>query len=185
MNIDEFLNPDQNGDKHRMDTDGHESRKRQKLSSTDHLNEEEKLRILKMLENEPEQEVFNENNLKKLLNQLEKKVTKNQEMRIKFPDSPEKFMDSEIELNETIQEMHVVSTRADLYSVILDSNCMPILLGLLSHENIDICAAVIGLLQELTDLESNSLEGTKQLLPLKQMNSLTNLIIKVSTMSKQ
>ena len=41
-----------------------------------------------MLENEPEGELFNENQLKKMLNQLEKKVSKNQEMRIKFPEQP-------------------------------------------------------------------------------------------------
>lgn len=97
--------------------------------------------------------------MKKLLNQLEKRVTKNQEMRIKYPELPEKFMDSEIELNEIIQEMHLISTHAELYNVLLDSNCIQILLGLLSHENIDISAAVISLLQELTDLESDSIEG--------------------------
>jgi len=80
-------------------------------------------------------------------------------MRIKYPDQPEKFMDSEVELNETIQEMHVISTRADLYPALLDSNCINVLLGLLSHENSDISAMVISLLQELTDLESDSLDG--------------------------
>ena len=166
MNIDEFLNADtlksmKENVKSKLDHDsyGPESRKKPKLASTDHLNEEEKIRILKMLENEPELEKFNELQLKKLLNQLEKKVTRNQEMRIKFPDTPEKFMESEIELNEIIQEMHVISSRPDLYSALIESNCIQLLLGLLSHENIDICTAVISLLQEVTDLESNSLEG--------------------------
>ncbi len=80
-------------------------------------------------------------------------------MRIKYPELPEKFMDSEVELNEAIQEMHVISTRPDLYPLLLDSNCINVLLGLLSHENSDISAVVIGLLQELTDLESDSTEG--------------------------
>jgi len=38
------------------------------------MNEEEKMRILKMLESEPEQEAFSESQFKKLLNQLEKRV---------------------------------------------------------------------------------------------------------------
>lgn len=161
MDVDEFLNGKANkGKKQDLESDNVENqRKRQKLTTTDHLNEEEKIRILKMLESEPEREAFTENQLKKLLNQLEKRVTKNQEMRIKFPELPEKFMDSEIELNETIQEMHVISTRTDLFPIILDSNCIPVLLGLLSHENTDIAAAVIGLVQEVTDLESDSLDG--------------------------
>ncbi|CAF4283093.1 unnamed protein product [Rotaria sp. Silwood2] len=35
-----------------------------------------------------------------MLSQLEKRISKNQEMRIKYPDHPEKFMESEIELND-------------------------------------------------------------------------------------
>jgi hypothetical protein len=57
-------------------------------------------------------------------------------MRIKFSENPEKFMDSEIELNDIIQEMHVISTRPDLYPIIVDSNTVQYLLSLLSHENI-------------------------------------------------
>ena len=51
--------------------------------------------------------------------------------------------------------MHVLSTRPDLYSTLFDTNCIQLLLGLMSHENIDICSAVISLFQELTDLESS------------------------------
>ncbi len=82
MNVDELLNYENsskggNKDKKKSMDESvsvDEPRKRQKLGTVDHLNEEEKLRILKMLENEPEQESFNEANLKKLLNQLEKRV---------------------------------------------------------------------------------------------------------------
>lgn len=45
-------------------------------------------------------------------------------------------MDSEIELNEVIQEMHVVSTRPDLFPILIESNFINLLLGLLGHENI-------------------------------------------------
>lgn len=34
---------------------------------------------------------------------FEKKALKNREMRIKFPDQPEKFMESEIDLFEALQ----------------------------------------------------------------------------------
>ncbi len=63
-------------------------------------------------------------------------------------------MESELELNDTIQEMHVISTRPELYSILIETNCIQYLLGLLNHENIDISVAVISLLQELTDFES-------------------------------
>lgn len=41
--------------------------------------------------------------MKKLVLNFEKKALKNREMRIKFPDQPEKFMDSEIDLHEALQ----------------------------------------------------------------------------------
>ena len=67
-------------------------------------------------------------------------------------------MESEVELNSAIQELHVVSTRPDLYNHLFDSNCLQLLLGLLSHENIDICCVIVSLLQELTDLDP-AMEG--------------------------
>lgn len=41
--------------------------------------------------------------VKKLVLNFEKKALKNREMRIKFPDQPEKFMESEIDLHEALQ----------------------------------------------------------------------------------
>lgn len=52
-------------------------------------------------------------------------------------------MESEIELNDVIQELHVVSTRPDLFPILIESSFTGLLLGLLGHENIgtlfDIC----------------------------------------------
>ena len=94
-----------------------------------------------------------ENAIKRLLLQFERKVLKNQELRIKFGDNPTKFLDSEMELFDTIQELHVLSTQPQLYHIIVDLNITSTLLGLLSHENTDISCAVVALLQELTDLD--------------------------------
>jgi len=62
-------------------------------------------------------------------------------------------MDSEVELNETIQEMHVISTLADLpCSTPTESTSC-------SGYTRTKTAIDISLLQELSDLESNSLDG--------------------------
>lgn len=45
-------------------------------------------------------------------------------------------MESEIELNDVIQELHVVSTRPDLFPILIESTFTNLLLGLLGHENI-------------------------------------------------
>lgn len=48
-------------------------------------------------------EVLDEAGVKKLINQLERKFSKNREMRIKYADEPQKFLESEMELNNAIQ----------------------------------------------------------------------------------
>lgn len=47
-------------------------------------------------------------------------------------------MESELDLNDIIQEMHVVATMPDLYHLLVELNAVHSLLGLLSHENTDI-----------------------------------------------
>ncbi|XP_029191088.1 beta-catenin-like protein 1 [Acropora millepora] len=130
------------------------------------LSEEERLKILEMVENEPEVEALDFGSLRRMLLLFEKKVTKNQEMRIKYPDNPEKFMDSELDLNDEIQKLHVIATVPHLYQHVVDTNAVGTILGLLSHENSDISIAVIDLLQEMTDVDTlnESEEGATALI---------------------
>ena len=51
-----------------------------------------------------------ETRLKKLVLNFEKRATKNQELRIKFPDEPVKFLNSEVELHDAVQELRVIAT---------------------------------------------------------------------------
>ncbi|GBP31254.1 Beta-catenin-like protein 1 [Eumeta japonica] len=70
------------------------------------ITDKEREDILRFVETEEtEGEVLDETAVKKLVLNFEKKVLKNREMRIKFPDQPEKFMESEIDLHETLQEL--------------------------------------------------------------------------------
>uniref|UniRef100_A0A8R1E1D7 Beta-catenin-like protein 1 n=1 Tax=Caenorhabditis japonica TaxID=281687 RepID=A0A8R1E1D7_CAEJA len=89
--------------------------------------------------------------IRKLVAQLEKKMRVNREQRVKNPDDPKKFMDSEIELDKAIQEMHSLASQPDLYGVFCEANGVEILLQLLGHENTDIVCATLSLLRELTD----------------------------------
>ncbi|XP_037499431.1 beta-catenin-like protein 1 isoform X2 [Rhipicephalus sanguineus] len=111
-------------------------------------------------------DILDDTNLKKLILNFEKRVLKNQELRIKYPDLPEKFMDSEVELNDILQEMHIVATQPELYPILVELNAVQSILGLLAHENTDISIAVVDLLQELTDVDSlhESQEGADMLI---------------------
>ncbi|KAM4692383.1 beta-catenin-like protein 1 [Rhinophrynus dorsalis] len=124
---------------------------------------------------EEEVEVLDEGAVKRMILTFEKRSYKNQELRIKFPDSPEKFMESELDLNDIIQEMHVIATIPDLYHLLVELNAVQSLLGLLGHDNTDIlpaenvpnvCIAVVDLLQELTDIDTlhESEEGAQVLI---------------------
>lgn len=89
--------------------------------------------------------------VKKLLLQLEKKVTKNQLARAKFSDQPSRFLESELELDEDLKKMRVLAAAPELYPVLVSSEALGTLLSLLSHDNIDIACEVVSLLSELTD----------------------------------
>ena len=57
--------------------------------------------------------------VKKILLGFEKKVSRNQEMRIKFPDQPDKFMVSEMELHDVVRELQNVSTVPHFYPIMV------------------------------------------------------------------
>ncbi|XP_001632238.2 beta-catenin-like protein 1 isoform X1 [Nematostella vectensis] len=177
MDVGELLSfqPDKGG-KNKRKSSGHDEdeeetqRKKKPLPIQEEfsreLTEEERERILEMVENEPEGEALDASAVKKMLLAFEKKVTKNQEMRIKYPDNPEKFMESELDLNEEVQKLHVLATVPEMYHSIVDLNAVNTMLGLISHDNTDISIAVIDLLQEMTDVDTlnESKEGASALI---------------------
>ncbi|TKS77113.1 Beta-catenin-like protein 1 [Collichthys lucidus] len=160
------------------------------MGEADELTGDKKKILEKLMdqdEEEPEAEPVDESSVKKMILTFEKRSYKNQELRIKFPDNPEKFMESELDLNDIIQEMHVIATMPDLYHLLVELNSVHSLLGLLSHENTDILShivcfrlltlsifihpphvaiAVVDLLQELTDIDTlhESEEGAEVLI---------------------
>lgn len=145
MDVEELLNyTPHTGDDEGDDRSGGRAAKRLKASRNS--------QDLDASEESAEPEV-DENAIKRLLLQFERKVLKNQELRIKFGDTPTKFLDSEMELFDSVQELHALSTQPQLYHIVVDLNITSTLLGLLSHENTDISCAVVALLQELTDLD--------------------------------
>ncbi|CAN0444704.1 unnamed protein product [Ascophyllum nodosum] len=109
--------------------------------------------IARMLEEADKEEVseVDATGVKQLLLALERKINRNQMMRVKFPDQPERFVDSEVELDEAIKSLSVVAAAPELYPALVDAGAVTSLLGLLTHENTDISISVLLLLQELTD----------------------------------
>jgi len=99
-------------------------------------------------------EMLTSDSLKKMLLGFEKKINKNQKLRMKYPDEPEKFMDSEVELHEELNALYALSASPELYPTFVQAGSLQSLLGMVAHENTDISLAAVGLLQELTDPET-------------------------------
>lgn len=109
----------------------------------------------------------------------EKRNLRNQEMRIKFPDNPEKFMESEIDLHSMIQELKVVATVPDLFPLLVDLQAVPSLLELLAHPNTDISVAIVDLMQEVTDVDilHESMDGAETLIECLRRQQVGALLV--------
>mmetsp|Transcript_23593 Transcript_23593/g.69028 ORF Transcript_23593/g.69028 Transcript_23593/m.69028 type:complete len:651 (-) Transcript_23593:125-2077(-) len=92
--------------------------------------------------------------LKTMLVSFEKKINRNQQLRVKYVDDPAKFLESEVALDSEIKQLFAVAAAPELFPDFVKLGAVTSLLGLLSHENTDISIGVIALLNELTDPET-------------------------------
>uniref|UniRef100_A0AAY4AUA7 Beta-catenin-like protein 1 n=1 Tax=Denticeps clupeoides TaxID=299321 RepID=A0AAY4AUA7_9TELE len=161
MDVGELLNyqPDR-GTKRLQEEDGDEDQDNMKGNGTDAVFQQV--------------EPVDESSVKKMILTFEKRSYKNQELRIKFPDNPEKFMEAELDLNDILQEMHVIATMPDLYHLLVELNAIHSLLGLLSHENSDILYY-----SELTDIDTlhESEEGAEVLIDALVSGQIVALLV--------
>ncbi|PVG03677.1 DUF1716-domain-containing protein [Serendipita vermifera] len=90
--------------------------------------------------------------IRRLLLKLERAIDKNQDQRSKYPDDPTKFINSEADLDAAIKSLLPLSQVPTLaYPELVKSETIAMLIGLLSHENMDIVIDVVELIHELTD----------------------------------
>jgi len=94
---------------------------------------------------------------KKLANQLVKKFENNTSMRSKYPDQPEKFIESEADLDAQIREVGLLTEYNNLLEDFGKAGGIEGLIGLLSHENLDI---VITILEVLGEIVSDDYDDT-------------------------
>uniref|UniRef100_UPI00398E5915 beta-catenin-like protein 1 n=1 Tax=Pristiophorus japonicus TaxID=55135 RepID=UPI00398E5915 len=168
MDVGELLNyqPDRGAKRPRgVDEDEEDSKASHKYGSTRRSFYEES----GMMVNEEEEEAGK----KKILDLMENdeeaddvKVTLKEKEVMDRIIIEKMFMESELDLNDIIQEMHVIATMPDLYHLLVELNAVQSLIGLLGHENTDVSIAVVDLLQELTDIDTlhESEEGAEVLI---------------------
>jgi beta-catenin-like protein 1 len=132
-----------------------EAKKRKREEEYEKVNriESNKINIQRMLDDADREPMISLDNgsLKGLLLNFEKKISKNQKLRMKYPEDPSKFMDSEIELHGDIEDLQSIATSPELYSTFVEVGAVTSVLGMLTHENTDISVAAVTLIQEMTD----------------------------------
>lgn len=90
--------------------------------------------------------------LRKQLLRFERAINKNAEMRTKYSSDPTRFIDSEADLDAELKSLLVLTTQPILfYPEFVKLGGASSLAGLLSHENADIAASAIQVIEELTD----------------------------------
>lgn len=121
---------------------------------------------------------FNETTLRKAIINLDKKFNENQKLRIKYAEDPNKFATSETELFAALDAIQGVATQTELYPILTSKNFIELILALLVHENTDISSKVIGILQELTDIDESDDESMAQgLVDSLMKENLIDLIV--------
>ncbi|XVE72027.1 hypothetical protein DITRI_Ditri11bG0005800 [Diplodiscus trichospermus] len=124
-------------------------------------------------------EVLDLRTLKKLVLSFERRLKENIEARLKYPDQPERFADSEVELHEELEKLKILAGAPELYPELVNLNAIPSILNLLSHENTDIAIDVVHLLEDLTDedvLEDND-EPARVLVDSLIENNVLELLV--------
>lgn len=124
-------------------------------------------------------EALDARTLKKLVLAFERRLKDNIAFRLKYPDQPERFADSELELHEELQKLKALASAPELYPELVGLNTVPSILNLLSHDNTDIAIDVVQLLQDLTDedvLDEND-EPARVLVDALVENNVLELLV--------
>ncbi|KAF9453073.1 DUF1716-domain-containing protein [Macrolepiota fuliginosa MF-IS2] len=99
-----------------------------------------------------EPEELSVTSIRRILLKFERAVNKNTDQRSKYPDDPTKFIDSEADLDLAIKSLLPLAQAPTLaYPELVKAGAVTLLIGLLTHENMDIVIDVVELIHELTD----------------------------------
>ncbi|KAM5540507.1 hypothetical protein V8D89_005965 [Ganoderma adspersum] len=127
--------------------------------------------------------------VRRSLTRFERAANKNQDQRSKYPDDPTKFIESEADLDLAIKALLPLAQSPVLaYPEIVRSGAIERLVGLLSHENMDIVIDVVEVIHEFTDEdagndqedeedEASREDALKQLVESLLSNSILELLV--------
>lgn len=97
--------------------------------------------------------------VRKQITKLDRLTKKNAQLRGRFADSPQKFLDSEAQLDSLIKSFSIMTEHSDLYPAFVEHKGLEVFENLLAHENSDIVVDVIQVLDELIDQDTTANES--------------------------
>lgn len=123
---------------------------------------------------------------KRLLLGFERRLRDNLEARMKYPDDPARFADSEIALHAEADRLRLLAGAPELFPDLVPLGLASSLSSLLTHENADLAAAAASLLADLTDSDDPSDLAAVQALAdaLVDANALDLLVHNLSRFSE-
>eukprot|EP00920_Eleutheroschizon_duboscqi_P024836 GHVT01061552.1.p1 GENE.GHVT01061552.1~~GHVT01061552.1.p1 ORF type:complete len:570 (-),score=158.31 GHVT01061552.1:618-2327(-) len=99
-------------------------------------------------------EVITAANIRRAVAQFEKRIRKNQEDRVKYAQQPEKFVKSEVDLDEEIGKLKQLAASPELLDEFREHGGLAALAGLLVHANSDIALDVVDCIAEITEADT-------------------------------
>jgi beta-catenin-like protein 1 len=81
---------------------------------------------------------MNTQSLKNILTSLNEKIKINKNLRQKYPNVPDKYLNSEIELHEEIKVLQRIAAYPNLINDFVENEGIELLINLLNHPNVDI-----------------------------------------------
>jgi beta-catenin-like protein 1 len=141
---------------------------------------------LSSLEGADDVEVLDLRAAKRLLLAFERRLRDNLEARMKHPDDPARFADSEIALHAETDRLRLLAGAPDLFPDLVPLGLASSLSSLLTHDNADLAAAAASLLADLTDSDDpDDLAGLHSLADaLVEANALDLLVHNLSRFSE-
>ena len=111
----------------------------------------------------PDSVVLTHASLKRMLQTLDDCIASNQDQRQRYASNPAKFLESEAELHERLNEITTqLSAQPKYMQILLQIGSMPSIMSLLTHPNSDIVLDVLTFLKECTDEDVLPEEGDGQ-----------------------
>eukprot|EP00371_Babesia_bovis_P003019 XP_001611666.1 hypothetical protein [Babesia bovis T2Bo] len=101
-----------------------------------------------------EQDGITATNIQRHVSTLEKRLSRNSQARLDYPDDPERWVKSEVDLDEQIHKFSDIGAQPELFPLFEELGGLRLLRDALIHPNIDIAISTLKVLSELIDVES-------------------------------